>query len=146
MLGRIAKRFRESFVAGAINTGNVTATVDNKLVLSWHGTPTQRDDALRMFPVIRDKTMPDVELGSFADATIASIHDNGMSADNHMSNIQSIAMLWRIFTAPLGNGTYGDVIAHANLHATFELHEQINDEFKITWNISVMSGRTTPAA
>jgi hypothetical protein len=149
MLGRIAKRFREfreSFVAGAINTGNVTATVDNKLVLSWHGTPTQRDGVLRMLPVIRDKMMPDVELGGFADATIASIHDNGMSPDNHVSNIQSIAMLWRIFTTPLDNGTYGDLIAHTNMHATFELHEQINDQFKITWNVSVMRGRTTPKA
>jgi hypothetical protein len=37
-----AKMWRETFVAGATNTGNVTATVGNKLVLNWHGTPTQR--------------------------------------------------------------------------------------------------------
>ena len=81
-LKRTAKMWREAFVAGATNTGNVTATVGNKLVLNWHGTPTQRDDALRMFPVIRDKLMPGVELGSFADAIIANIHDEGMSPDN----------------------------------------------------------------
>lgn len=49
-LKRKAKMWRESWVAGATNTGNVTATVGNKLVLNWHGTPTQRDDALRLFP------------------------------------------------------------------------------------------------
>jgi hypothetical protein len=37
-----AKMLRESFAAGATNTGNVTATVGNKLVLNWHGTPTRR--------------------------------------------------------------------------------------------------------
>jgi uncharacterized SAM-binding protein YcdF (DUF218 family) len=77
-----AKMWRESFAAGATNTGNVTATVGDKLVLNWHGTPTQRDGVLQMFPAIRDKLMPGVELGSFADATIASIHDGGMSRDN----------------------------------------------------------------
>jgi hypothetical protein len=70
-------------VAGATNTGNVTATVGNKLVLNWHGTPTRRDDALRLFPVlVRDKLMPGVELGNCADAIIASIHDDGMSSDD----------------------------------------------------------------
>ena len=138
-----AKMLRESFVAGATNTGNVTATVGNKLVLNWHGTPSQRDDALRLFPVlIRDKLMPGVELESCADAIIASIHDEGMSPDDVGSNIQSIAMLWRVFTTRLDDGTYGDLIAHANMHATFELHEQPNDQFKITWKISVMRGRT----
>jgi hypothetical protein len=148
MLKRIAtwreslKAWRESWVAGATNTGNVTATVGNKLVLNWHGTPTQRDGVLRMFPTIRDKMMPGVELGTCADAIIANIHDDGMSPDDHQSNIQSIAMLWRVFTTRLDNGTYGDLIAQTNMHATFELHEQINDQFKITWKVSVMRGRT----
>lgn len=139
----LLRKLRQSFVAGATNTGNVTATVGNRLVLNWHGTPTQRDDALRMFPVIRDRTMPDVELGSFADAVIAAIHDDGVSLDDTMSNMQIIAMLWRVFTTQLDDngGTYGDLIAHANMHAAFELHEQVNDEFKITWKISVMRGR-----
>ena len=111
-------------MAGATNTGNVTATVGNKLVLNWHGTPTQRDDVLRMFPVlVRDKLMPGAELGTCADAVIASIHDDGMSSDNLGSNIQSLAMLWRVFTTRLDDGTYGDLIAHTNMHATFELHE-----------------------
>jgi hypothetical protein len=137
-----AKMLRESWVAGAANTGNVTATVGNKLVLNWHGTPTQRDGVLQMFPVIRNKMMPSVELGTCADAIIASIHDGGMSPDNTGTNIQSIAMLWRVFTTRLDNVTYGDLIAHVNMHATFELHELVNDQCKITWKISVMRGRT----
>jgi hypothetical protein len=137
-----AKMWRETFVAGATNTGNVTATVGNKLVLNWHGTPTQRDGVLQMFPVIRDKLMPGVELGSCADAIIASIHDGGISPDKEKSNIQSLAMLWRVFTTRLDDGTYGDLIAHTNMHAAFELHEQPNDQFKITWKISVLRGRT----
>ena len=141
-LKRKAKMWRESFVAGAANTGNVTATVGDKLVLNWHGTPTQRDGVLQMFPVIRDKLMPGVELGSCADAIIASIHDEGMSSGNEGSNIQNLAMLWRVFTTRLDNGTYGDLIAHTNMHATFELHEQPNDQFKVTWKIGVMRGRT----
>jgi hypothetical protein len=141
-LKRKVKMWRESLVAGATNTGNVTATVGNKLVLNWHGTPTQRDGVLQMFPVIRDKLMPGVELGNCADGIIASIHDGGMSLDNEGSNIQSIAMLWRVFTTQLDDGTYGDLIARTNMHATFELHEQPNDQFKITWKISVMRGRT----
>jgi hypothetical protein len=146
------KMWRESFVAGVTKTGNVTATVGNKQVLNWHGTPTQRDDVLRTFPVIRDKTMPGVELEGFADATIASIHDDGMSSDRLGSNIQTIAILWRVFTTRLDGGgtygnlndgvTYGDLIGFRNLHATFELHEQINDQFKVTWKISVARGRS----
>jgi hypothetical protein len=137
-----AKMLRESWVAGATNTGNVTATVGNKLVLNWHGTPTQRDDVLQMFPVIRDRMLPGVELGTCADGIIANIHDNGMSSDNDGSNIQTIAMLWRVFTTRLDDdSSYGDLIAHANMHATFELREQVNDQFKITWKISVMRGR-----
>jgi hypothetical protein len=80
---------RQSWVAGATNTGNVTATVGNKLVLNWHGTPTQRDDCLRIFPVmVRDKFTPGMELGNCADAIIATIHDGGMSPDGVGSNIQ----------------------------------------------------------
>jgi hypothetical protein len=145
MLKRL-KAWRESWVAGATNTGNVTATVGNKLVLNWHGTPTRRDDALRLFPVlVRDKLMPGVELGNCADAIIASIHDDGMSSDDLGSNIQTLAMLWRVFTTRLDDGTYGDLIAHTNLHAAFELHEQPNDQFKVTWKINVMRGRSDHA-
>ena len=136
------KALRESWQAGATNTGNVTATVGNKLVLNWHGTPTQRDEVLQMMPVIRDKMTPGVELGSCADAVIASIHDSGMSKDNDGSNIQTTAILWRVFTTRLDDDTYGDLIAHTNMHATFELHEQPNDQFKVTWKISVMRGKT----
>lgn len=135
------KELRESWTAGATNTGNVTATVGSKLVLNWHGTPSQKDGVLELFPKIRDKLMPGVELGSFADATIASIHDDGMSPDSEMYNVQTVAMLWRVFTTALDDdGTYGDLIAHANMHATFELHEQPNDQFKVTWKIGVMRG------
>lgn len=35
-LGRKLRYVRESFTAGATNTGNVTATADDKLVLNWH--------------------------------------------------------------------------------------------------------------
>jgi hypothetical protein len=73
---------------------------------------------------------------------IASIHDDGMSPDKEGSNVQTLAMLWRVFTTRLDDGTYGDLIAHTNLHATFQLHEQPNDQFKVTWKISVMRGRT----
>ena len=143
-LKRTAKYLRESFVAGATNTGNVTATVGNKLVLNWHGTPTQRDGVFQMFPVM-DRLMPGQELGSCADAIIATIYDDGISPDNEGSNVQGLAMLWRVFTTRLDDGTYGDLVAHTNMHATFELHEQPNDQFKITWKISVMRRETTPA-
>jgi hypothetical protein len=146
MFKRIAKTlrgWRESWVAGATNTCNVTATVGNKLVLNWHGTPARRDGVLQMLPVIRDKMMPGVELGNCADTIIASIHDDGMASDDEGSNIQSIAMLWRVFTTPFGDVTYGDLITQTNLHATFALHEQINDQFKVTWNISVTPGRAS---
>jgi hypothetical protein len=137
-----AKIWRESYVAGATDTGNITATVGDKLVLNWHGTPTQRDGVLKMFPLVRDKSMPGSELGGCADALIASIHDDGMSPDEVGSNMQRLAMLWRIFTTRLGDGSYGDLIARTNMHAAFELHEQPNDEFKVTWKISVTRGRT----
>ncbi len=91
--------------------------------------------------------MPGGELGSCADAIIASIHDGGMSADDHGSNVQSIAMLWRVFTTRLDDGTYGDLITRTNMHATFELHEQPNDQFKVTWNtFSVGASEAGPGA
>ncbi|MGY2987755.1 hypothetical protein [Bradyrhizobium sp. USDA 4508] len=146
MLERL-KMWRESWVAGAANTGNVTATVGNKLVLNWHGTPTQRDGVLRLLPAARDRMMPGVQLENFADVVIASIHDDGMSTDDHGANIQTMAMLWRVFTTGLdGGGTYGDLVAHTNMHAAFELHEQPNDQFKITWKVNVMRGRKPKAS
>lgn len=146
-LKRKAKLWRELYAAGATNTGNVTATVGNKLVLNWHGTPTQRDGVLKMFPVIRDELMPGIELARCADAIIANIHDDGMASDSQGSNVQSLAMLWRVFTTRLDDDTsYGDLIAHTNMHAAFELHEQPNDQFKVTWKISVMRGRNAVTA
>jgi hypothetical protein len=70
-LKRKAKLWLESFTAGASNTGNVSATVNGMLVLSWHGTPTQKDDALQMLPVIQQRMMPGVSPEIFADAMIA---------------------------------------------------------------------------
>jgi hypothetical protein len=68
-----------------------------------------------------------------------------MASDSHGSNIQTIAMLWRAFTTRLDDSTtYGDLIADTNMHATFELHEQPNDQFKVTWKISVMRGKRAP--
>jgi hypothetical protein len=73
------------------------------------------------------------------------IHDNGMSPDDLGRNIQSIAMLWRLFTTPVGGDlpdlTYGDLIAHTNLHVAFELHEQPNEQFKVTRNVTTMQQR-----
>lgn len=138
---RKMKEMREAFTAGATNTGNVTATVGDKLVLNWHGTPSQKDGVLKMLPVMRDRMMPDVELGSFADGLISSVHDDGMSPDSTGNNMQTIAMLWRIFTTKLDDGTYGDLIGFANMHCAFQLHEQPGDQFKITWNVRVMGGR-----
>ncbi|WP_354202733.1 lysozyme inhibitor LprI family protein [Bradyrhizobium sp. JR4.1] len=141
-LGRKLKYLREAFTAGATNTGNIIATVNGRLVLNWHGTASQRDGILEMLPRMRDKMMPDVEMGTFADGLIASIHDEGMSSDSTGSNIQTMAMLWRVFTTRLKDITYGDLINHANMHCAFQLHEQPGDQFKITWKISVMEGRT----
>jgi hypothetical protein len=141
---RKAQLLAESFTAGISNTGNVSATVNGK-VLSWRGTPTQKDDALKMFPTIQQRMMPEVSLEGFADATIASIHDAGMSQDDMGRNIQSIAMLWRLFTTPVDRTdpdfTYGDLVALKNFHVAFELHEQPNDQFKVTWTISTTPGR-----
>ncbi len=139
------KQWRESFFAGISNTGNVSATVSGKLVLSWHGTPSQKDGALKMFPVIQQRMMPEASLESFADAVIANIHDGGMARDDEGRNIQIIAMLWRLFTTPVDHNdpgfTYGDLVAVKNFHVAFELHEQPNDQFKVTWNVSTMLGR-----
>lgn len=141
-LGRKARLWRESYSAGASNTGNVSAMVSGKLVLSWHGTPTQKDDALRLFPVIRQRMMPDASLESFADAMIASIHDGGLARDEVARNAQSIAMLWRLFTNPVDRNrpdfTYGDLVATKNFHVAFELHEQPNDQFKVTWTVNTL--------
>ena len=56
-------------------------------------------------------------------------------------------MLWRLFTTPVddhGPGfTYGDLVALKNFHIAFELHEQPNDQFKVTWTVNTMPG-TTP--
>ena len=88
--------------------------------------------------------MPEVPPESFADA-VTSIHDEGMAQDHEARNIQSIAMLWRLFTMPVVDGvpqlTYGDLITVKNFHVAFELHEQPNDEFKVTWVVNTMPGR-----
>lgn len=84
------KLLRELFTAGAGNAGNVSATVSGKLVLSWHGTPTQKDDALKMLRVVQQRTMPDASPENFADAVIANIHDEGMARDKDARNVQSI--------------------------------------------------------
>ena len=50
-------------------------------------------------------------------------------------------MLWRLFTAPVDRDvslTYGDLIAVKNIHVGFELHEQPDNQFKVTWTISTM--------
>jgi hypothetical protein len=146
-LKRTAKLWRENIAAGFTNTCNVTGTVGNKQVLNWKGTPTQRDDLLRTFPtLIRDKLTPGEALESCADAIIANIADDGMASNDFGRNVQSIAMLWRVFTTPLdrndpGGVTYGDVITFKNLHVAFEKHEQPNDQFNVTWNITMMQPR-----
>jgi hypothetical protein len=142
---RKLKSWYEAYKAGASNTGNVSATVSGQLVMSWHGTPSQKDDALKMLPVIRQRLMPEATLEGFADATIASIHDDGMSQDRDGRNIQTIAMLWRLFTTPVNHNdpgfTYGDLVAVKNFHVAFEVHEQPNDQFNVTWKVNTMPGR-----
>jgi hypothetical protein len=144
-LKRKLKLMLEPFMMGFNDTGNVSATVSGKLVLSWHGTPTQKDDALKLFSIIQQRAMPGVSLEDFADAVIASIHDEGMAPDNEGRNIQSVAMLWRLFTTPVDhdvpNFTFGDLVAVKNFHVAFELHEQPNDQFKVTWTINTTPGR-----
>jgi hypothetical protein len=143
MLLRLARKvrlWRETFSAGLTNTGNITATVSGNLVLNWHGTPTQRDDALKTFPKVRDKLMPGLALASFADACIANIRDDGMSPDDTGANIQRAAMLWRVFTTRIPGdssaATYGDIIGITNLHAAFTVAERSNDQFNVSWEIS----------
>lgn len=142
-----AKFWWESFTAGASNTGNVSATVNGKLVLSWHGTPTQKDGVLKMLPVIQQREMPGLSPENFADAVIANIHDGGMAQGNEVGrNIQSIAMLWRLFTTPVDHDipaiTYGDLVAVKNFHIAFEVREQPNDKFNVTWVVNTMPGRS----
>jgi len=89
--------------------------------------------------------MPEASLESFADAVIASIHDGGMAQDSEGRNIQTIAMLWRLFTTPVHHNdpgfTYGDLVATENFHVAFQLHGQPNDQFKVTWTVNTMPGR-----
>jgi hypothetical protein len=147
-LKRKVKLWLESFAAGANNTGNISATVSGKLVLSWHGTPSQKDDALKMFPVIQQRMMPGESPESFADALIANIHDEGMARDSETRNIQSIGMLWRLFTTPVDHNvpgfTFGDLVGVKNFHVAFELHEQPNDQFKVTWTVKTTPGHPRP--
>jgi hypothetical protein len=139
------KQWREAWAAGASDTGNVSATVGGKSVLSWNGTPSQKDGALKIFPVIQQRMMPEASLESFADAVIANIHDEGMSQDSEGRNIQTIAMLWRLFTTPVDHGdpdfTYGELFAITSFHVAFEVHEQPNDQFKVTWSVNTVPGR-----
>lgn len=144
-LKRNAKLWREAFTAGIYGTGNVSATVSGKRVLSWQGTPTQKDDALKMLPVVQKRMMPGVLPETFADAMIAGIHDGGMAHDDLGRNIQNMAMLWRLFTTPVNREvpefTYGELIAIKNFHVEFELHEQPDDQFKVTWVVKTMPAR-----
>jgi hypothetical protein len=144
-LKRKAKLWRETFTAGVSNTGNVSATVNGKPVLSWRGTPTQKDDILKMLPIMQQRMMPEVTPESFADAAIANIHDEGMGQDDEARGMQTVAMLWRLFTAPIDHHgpdfTFGDLVAFKNFHVAFELHEQPNDQFKVTWTVNTTPGR-----
>ena len=144
-LKRKAKMWRENIAAGFFDTCNVSATVNGKLALSWAGTPTQKDTALKMLPVVQQKLMPEVSPEAFADATIAGIHDEGMASTEHGRNIQTVALLWRLFTTPVDRDfpsvTYGDLVATKNLYVAYEVHEQPNDEFKVTWKVSTAPSR-----
>jgi hypothetical protein len=144
-LKRKAKMWRETITAGFFDTGNISATVNGKPVLSWAGTPTQKDTALKMLPVVQQKLMPEVSPEAFADATIASIRDEGMASTDHGRSIQTVALLWRLFTTPVNRDlpgvTYGDLIATTNLHVAYEVQEQPNDEFKVTWKVSTRPSR-----
>jgi hypothetical protein len=140
-LKRKVKMWRESLVAGATNTGNVTATVGNKLVLNWHGTPTQRDGVLQMFPVIRDKLMPGVT------GELRRRHYRQHSRWGHVAGQRRVQHPeYRYVVEGVHNAARRRHLRRfdrrTNMHATFELHEQPNDQFKITWKISVMWGRT----
>jgi hypothetical protein len=144
-LKRKAKLWRESITAGFFDTCNVSATVNGKLVLSWAGTPSQKDSALKMLPVVQQKLMPEVSPEAFADATIASIRDGGMASTDHGRNSQTVALLWRLFTTPVDRDlpgvTYGDFVATKNLHVAYEVEEQPNDEFRVTWRVSTTPSR-----
>jgi hypothetical protein len=123
-LKRKAKLWRENIAAGFFDTGNVTATVNGKPVLSWAGTPTQKDTTLKMLPVVQQKLMPEVSPEVFADATIGSIRDEGMASTDHGRSIQTVALLWRLFTTPVDHDfpdvTHGDLIPHTNMHVAYE--------------------------
>jgi hypothetical protein len=144
-LKRKAKGLREHFTAGFFDTGNVSATVNGKLVLSWAGTPSQKDTALKMLPIVQQKLMPEVSPENFADVTIASIHDGGMASTYDGRNIQTVALLWRLFTTPVDRDllgvTYGDLLATKNLRVAYEVEEQPDDQFKVTWNVSTTPSR-----
>jgi hypothetical protein len=98
-----------------------------------------------MLPVFHQKSMPEVSPENFADATIANIHDGGMAETEHGRNIQSVALLWRLFTTPVDRDlpglTYGDLIAATNLHVAYEVNEQPNDQFNVTWKVSTRPSR-----
>ena len=141
-----AKPLMEAFWAGLLNTGHVTATVSGKPVMTWHGTMTQKDGVLKKFPIMQQRLMPEASLEAFADGAIASIHDDGGMAKNADAyNTQIVAMLWRLFTTPVDNEgsglTYGDLISLKNFDIAFDLHEQPNDQFKITWHVQMKPGR-----
>jgi hypothetical protein len=59
--------------------------------LSWAGTPTQRDTA---------KLAPELSPEDFADAYIANIRDGSIASTDH-GNVQTVALLWRLFTTPI---------------------------------------------
>ncbi len=40
-----------------------------------------------------------------------------------------------------GHLAYGDLVAVRNFRVAFEVHEQPNDQFKVTWNVNTMPGR-----
>jgi hypothetical protein len=150
-LKRKAKVWRENIAAGFFDTCNVSATVNGKLVLSWAGTPTQKDGALKLLPVVQQQLMPEVSPETFADATIANIRNDGMKPTNHDGrSIQTVALLWRLFTTPVNRDlpgvAYGDLIATENLNVAYEVEDQPNDEFRVTWKVSTRPSRPIVAA
>jgi hypothetical protein len=139
------KTYWETIVAGANDTGNVSATVDGKPVMLWQGTPTQKDGTLKMFPVARNRMMPELSsLGDFADAAIANVADKGLARDAQVQNVQRLAMLWRTFTTPVPGSpgvTYGDLIGRSNLHAAFTVVNTRDDTFRVEWKVAMSPGR-----
>ena len=79
------------------------------------------------------------------DATIAGIRDEGMASTDEGLGIQTVALLWRLFTTPVDRDhrgvTYGDLVATTNLHVAYKVHEQPNDQFKVTWDVSTRPSR-----